>query len=315
LNEPAPDPLISPHLAPLRWAASSSALPWRLRGAAAKLHMSWSCREHRRKRHVAVDHCQWSSASAPTGGPGPIWQYWAQGVEQAPPLVRACLRSVEQHKADRKLLVLDDSSVADHIDLPGHVWDKYRRGLMINQHFSNFIRLSLLQRHGGTWLDATILLRQPVPVEVEQEDFYILRENTPHPRLVETWFIHARKGHPLVETVLHGLSDYWKKHDRLHDYFMFPYHFEASLLLHRQLRRDFLRMPQVDADQPHELQWQLFAPFDEAAHRAIFDGFWLHKLTHKYERPATTEHLLCDAIVAGWPAADACKDVTAAMSR
>ncbi|TPM25606.1 hypothetical protein FJ958_21030 [Mesorhizobium sp. B2-3-5] len=296
------DPLTFPHLAPLRWAASSPELPWPVRKTAAKLCMTLARKKKRCARRVAVDHSHWCSASTPTGGLGPIWQYWAQGADQAPPLVKACLRSVARHKGSRELVVLDDKTVEGHIDLPGHVWDKRRRGLMNSQHFSNFIRLSLLSRHGGTWLDATILLRQPVPPEIEREDFYILRETNRHPRLVETWFIHARKGHPLVETVLHGLADYWKKYDALHDYFMFPYHFEASLLLHRPLRRDFLRMPQVGADRPHELQWRLFEPFEEAIHHALFDGFWLHKLTHHEQRPAVGEHLLWDAIVSGWPA-------------
>ncbi|PTE10567.1 hypothetical protein C9427_10920 [Mesorhizobium helmanticense] len=299
--KPIRDPLTSAYVAPARWAASSPALPWPLRRRAAKLCMSYARKSLWRARHIAVDHSQWCSASTPAGGLGPIWQYWGQGVEQAPPVVKACLRSVQRNKGDRQLVVLDDKTIESHIDLPGHIWDK--RTLMSRQHFSNFIRLSLLHRHGGTWLDATILLRQPVPVEIEREDFYILRETTRHPRLVETWFIHARKGHPLIETVLHGLADYWQKYDGLHEYFMFPYHFEASLLLHRRLRRDFLRMPQIGAAQPHELQWQLFNPFDEAAHRAVFDRFWLHKLTHRNPRPATGDRLLWDAIIEGWPAA------------
>jgi hypothetical protein len=300
-SEPTPirDPLTFPHLAPLRWAASSGALPWPLRKRAAKLCMTFARKKNRRVRRIAVDHSQWCSTSRPTGGLGPIWQHWAQGVDEAPPVIRACLRSVERHKGDRELVVLDDTTVGDHTDLPGHLWDK--RPLMTRQHFSNLIRLSLLHLHGGTWLDATILLRQPVPAEIEREDFYILRETTHHPRLIETWFIHARKRHPLVETVLRGLADYWRKYDRLHEYFMFPYHFEASLLLHRQLRHDFLHMPQVGADRPHELQRLLFKPFDEVAHRAVFDRFWLHKLNHKALRPATGDRLVWDAILDGWP--------------
>jgi hypothetical protein len=299
--KPIRDPLTSPYLAPARWAASSPALPWPVRRRAAKLCMTYARKSLWWARHIAVDHSQWCSASTPAVSLGPIWQFWEQGADEAPPVVKACLRSVQRNKGDRQLVVLDDRTIENHIELPGHVWDK--RARMSRQHFSNFIRLSLLHRHGGTWLDATILLRQPVPPEIEREDFYILRETTRHPRLVETWFMHAHKGHPLVETVLHGLADYWKKYDELHEYFMFPYHFEASLLLHRRLRRDFLRMPQISAEQPHELQWQLFNPFDEAAHRAVFDRFWLHKLTHRNPRPVTGDRLLWDAIIEGWPAA------------
>lgn len=296
------DPLKLAHLAPLRWMASGHAMPWPLRERAAKLHMYLSRRTDWRARMVAVDHSQWCSASQPAGGLGPIWQFWAQGADQAPPIVKACLHSVMQNRGERQVVVLDDETLADHVELPGHIWDKRARGLMTSQHFSNFARLALLLRHGGTWLDATILLRQPVPAEIEREDFYILREtNRRLPRLVETWFIHARKGHPLVETVFNGLADYWLKYDRLHQYFMFPHHMEASLLLHAPLRRDFLRMPQVGADRPHALQRRLFEPFDEDAHRAVFDRFWLHKLTHRETRPDVAEWLVWDAIVNGWP--------------
>ncbi|AZO10103.1 MULTISPECIES: capsular polysaccharide synthesis protein [unclassified Mesorhizobium] len=298
---PFNDPLKRPYLAPLRWAASSQVLPWSLRACAAKTCATLARRRDWRARSAAVDHSKWCSTSTPSSSLGPIWQYWAQGVDDAPPVVKACLHSVQLHKGGRELVILDDRTVGDYIDLPGHVWDKRRRGLMNRQHFSNFIRLSLLARHGGTWLDATILLRQPVPAQIEDEEFYILRETSRAPRLVETWFIHARKGHPLVETVLHNLADYWKTHDRLLQYFMFPHHMEAALLLHRRLRCDFLRMPQVGADRPHGLQRALLEPFDEAVHREIYDGFWLHKLTHKFQRPAIGGRLLWDAIIDGWP--------------
>ncbi|TGT51753.1 hypothetical protein EN813_050510, partial [Mesorhizobium sp. M00.F.Ca.ET.170.01.1.1] len=89
---PFRDPLRLPYLAPLRRTASSRILPWPLRKRAAKLCMTWSRKRLHRVRHIAVDHSRWCSAGAP-GDLGPIWQYWAQGVEAAPPVVKACLRS------------------------------------------------------------------------------------------------------------------------------------------------------------------------------------------------------------------------------
>jgi hypothetical protein len=292
------DPLTRRSLAPARWLASAPHAPWSLRRAAARFHIRASRKELHGVRKIAVDHSRRLSAAEPRDGVGPIWQFWAQGADAAPPMVKACLRSVRRHRGDRDLIVLNDKTLDSHIDLPGHVWDK--RGLMGHPHFSNFIRLALLQAHGGTWIDATILLSQPVPDEVEREPFFIFRETTREARWVETWFMHARQNHPLVETVLMGLADYWKTYDRLHEYFMFPYHFEAALVLHSRLRRDFLDMPQFAANQPHKLQWQLMQPFHQNNHRTLFYKSWLHKLTYKYQRPDVAEHLLCDAIIGGW---------------
>ena len=297
-NKPYRDPLTRPSLAPARWLASSPHLPWQVRRAAARFHIRASRKELYKARWIAVDHSRWCSTAEPQGEAGPIWQFWDRGADLAPPLVKACLRSVQRHSGGRKLIVLDDKTLDSHVDLPGHLWDK--RALMGTQHFSNLVRLSLLHRHGGSWVDATILLSQPIPAEVVREPFYLFRETTREARWVETWFMHARQNHPLVETVFAGLADYWKTHDRLHEYFMFPYHFEAALLLHRRLRRNFLDMPQVSAIQPHELYWQLLQPFDGDRHRTLYHRSWLHKLTHKYQRPDVAQQLLCDAIIGGW---------------
>ena len=260
--------------------------------------MAVASRRHLRARGVALRHAQFRSTSIPSATLGPIWQYWAQGVDKAPPIVKACLRSVERHRGNRELVVLDDSTLERYLDLPGHVWDK--RGTMGVVHFSDFIRLSLLLHHGGTWLDATILLREPMPAEVEKEDFYLLRQ-TGRPRLLEPWFIHAHQGHPLIETVLVDMSDYWAHHDRLAHYFLICYLFEAALLLHGDLRRQFLAMPQVNVKVAHALRISLLEPFEEAWHGTVYARSWLHKLSHKYARPDDAQNLLCDRIIDGWP--------------
>jgi mannosyltransferase OCH1-like enzyme len=250
------------------------------------------------QRVVALDHTKKRSRSKAEKALGPVWQYWEQGVENAPPIVQRCLQSVQKHQGDRERILLDGETMRQYVDLPNHIWNK--RHLMTKQHFSNFVRLSLLKRHGGTWLDATIMLTQPIPKSVEECSFLMLRQ-TGNPRLTETWFIHARRGHPLIETVLQGLSDYWKHYDKLHGYFMFPYHIEAALLLHSPLRRQFLRMPQIGVDRPHALQKRFGEIFDEDVHGKIADAIWLHKLSHKFVRPEASERLLWDAILEGWP--------------
>lgn len=254
--------------------------------------------KHLDQRVIALDHSKEMSSATDTGTMGPIWQYWEQGADSAPPIVQMCLQSVQRNNGGREVIVLDDHTIRQYIELPEHIWRK--RHLMSRAHFSNFVRLGLLKRHGGTWLDATILLTKPMPKRLENRSFLMLRQSG-NPRLTETWFIHARQGHPFIETIFHALSDYWKHYDGLHGYFMFAYHIEALLILHARLRRRFLRMPQIAVHSAHALQKQFDNPFDEVAHRAILERSWLHKLSYKFVRPETDERLLWDAMVDGWP--------------
>jgi mannosyltransferase OCH1-like enzyme len=291
------DPLTFRSLAPFRFLASVPISPWPLRLWAAKRCMVGGSLSRLDQRVIALDHTKKVSRSKAANALGPIWQYWEQGAENAPPIVERCLNSTEKYKGNRERIVVDDRTIRRYIDLPDHIWKK--RHLMTQAHFSNFVRLSLLARYGGTWLDATIMLTQPIPKSVEECSFLMLRQ-TGNPRLTETWFIHARQGHRLVETVLEALSDYWKRYDKLHGYFMFSYHIEAAVLLHSPLRRDFLHMPQIGVGRPHALQRRFGEAFDENVHSQVANAIWLHKLSHKFVRPETDERLLWDAILEGW---------------
>ena len=42
---------------------------------------------------------------------GYIWQYWQQGVENAPPLIQRCLKSTEKYHSDTKIIVLDEETI------------------------------------------------------------------------------------------------------------------------------------------------------------------------------------------------------------
>lgn len=293
------DPLQFRRTTHLRLLASSPLLPWSLRRWAAGRCMEAGSAKKLDHRLVAIDHSR-ACSRGEFGKLGPIWQYWAQGPENAPDIVKLCLQSVERNRGGRDLIVLTDSTLRDHVELPEHVWAK--RHLMTRTHFSNFVRLALLKTHGGTWFDATIMLRSPMPDALQRSSFYMLRADGT-PRITETWFMHARSNHPLIVSWLDALADYWKSYDGLHGYFMFAYHIEASLYLHAPLRRKFLRMPQTSVREAHRLQWQFSQKFNPKRHRETFKASWLHKLSYKFERPDRPEMLLWDAILDGWPTA------------
>ena len=70
--------------------------------------------------------------------PRRIFTLWLQGEEQAPPLVRACLDSIRRH-ADAELVVLDEWSVFDWIDIPEEIVRKWKEGKMKAAHFADEI--------------------------------------------------------------------------------------------------------------------------------------------------------------------------------
>lgn len=59
-----------------------------------------------------------------------IWQYWAQGMENVPPMVRICMDSVDRWAAaDFRIIRLCDDNLTDYIEFPD--WLQNRRFLRL----------------------------------------------------------------------------------------------------------------------------------------------------------------------------------------
>lgn len=88
-----------------------------------------------------------------------IWMYWAQGLDNAPEVVKLCAESWKSLNPDYDFRILDSSTIDSYIDLDQSVpnW----RQLSVQQG-SDLLRLALLERHGGVWVDATLFCLKPL---------------------------------------------------------------------------------------------------------------------------------------------------------
>lgn len=87
-----------------------------------------------------------------------LWMMWFQGEGNAPNVVRLC-KEVAELKVGSRLRFLNLDEAVDLTEIPHALIDQYKRGTLKPQRLSNLIRLSLLETHGGTWVDSTVLIR------------------------------------------------------------------------------------------------------------------------------------------------------------
>ena len=86
-----------------------------------------------------------------------IWFCWLQGYNNAPDIVKACHNSLRQNIPDREIIVIDEKNWRDYIELPNYVVDKWEKKQIPAALFSDLLRLELLIKYGGTWIDSTVL--------------------------------------------------------------------------------------------------------------------------------------------------------------
>lgn len=221
-----------------------------------------------------------------------IWQYWAQGYENVPPIVRECLDSVERFAGDYTLVRLTDDNLSEYLDLPEYVQKK--RAQYSRAHFADLLRLMLLQVYGGVWLDATVMLTAPIPEEYAACDFFIFRRDPNEPdykywRNTYAYYygwapgfrvnilnsiIFSRKGGKTVTDLCSLMLKWWKENDSLPDYFFFQILCDVY-----GLPAD---MPLVSDTLPHYLQQSMNDPtFSLMSADQIKERISMHKLTYK----------------------------------
>ena len=110
-----------------------------------------------------------------------IWACWWQGEQNAPEIVKTCLKSIRRAANGHEVIVLDETNYRDYADLPDWIVDKYNRGVISRTQFSDVLRFSLLAQHGGIWLDSTIFCSAPLPADAfERALFTISRPDCDH---------------------------------------------------------------------------------------------------------------------------------------
>ena len=216
--------------------------------------------------------------------PRRIFTLWLQGEEQAPPLVRACLDSIRRH-ADADLVVLDERSVFDWIDIPEEIVRKWKEGKIKAAHFADICRVDLLYRHGGVWMDATCFMDAPFPEWLWKADFFVYQGGDTLKGAysgIQNCFIRGAKDAYLLKVWREIILAYWKEEDSPLDYFVHQLLFCLALDANPRAAALYAEMPSLIQDPTHVL-WYEYAdrPYDEDCLHAICAEALFQKLNYK----------------------------------
>lgn len=262
------------------------------------LNWPWRSRLERRRvrgrvtREAAMDCLQSYAAAARDipeekpdhAEPRRIFTLWLQGEEQAPPLVRACLDSIRRH-SDAELVVLDERSLFDWIDLPAEIIRKWKDGKMKAAHFTDICRVELLYRHGGVWMDATCYLDAPFPEWLWESDFFVYQSGDTLSGAyggIQNCFIRGAKEAYLLKVWRAAILAYWTSENSALDYFVHQLLFCLALETNPRAAALYAEMPSLVQDPTHVL-WYQYAdlPYEEARMRAICADALFQKLNYK----------------------------------
>ena len=212
-----------------------------------------------------------------------IWTIWQQGEDKAPPLVKACFRSIRKN-CKQELVVLDDTNIFDYITLPDEIVKKYKAGKIKRAHFADICRVELLYEHGGYWLDSTGFATSKIPDWITEQNFfvYLAGKNVGSPySYMQNCFIRSRKGAYLLDAWRAMILDYWIHENHNFDYFMHQLLFKTLVENDERAKKYFAEMPHVDQDPTHALWWKYGdKPFDKKTFDKVTKDAFFQKTTY-----------------------------------
>ena len=215
-----------------------------------------------------------------------VWVCWLQGIDSAPDIVKICVNSLKQNLPSKEVVVLTDDNIGDYVQFPNFIEEKYKTGRITKTHMTDLLRLELLTRYGGTWIDATVLCTQnenTIPNYFFDSDLFFFQCLKPgrdgHSTYISSWYINAKSANKVLEAVKYLCYEYWKKNDEMVDYFLI--HDFFSIVLERYPNEWKKIIPRDNAT-PHELLLRLFDSYDERTWNAIVQQTPFHKLSYKF---------------------------------
>ena len=210
-----------------------------------------------------------------------IWFCWFQGMEKAPEIVRKCYQSIVRHCPDYDIRIVTENNMLQYVDIPACIRRKYAAGQITRTHFSDLLRLALLDKHGGLWIDATVFLTAPLPDYITSSPFFAYHA---HGHLHNnSWLIKASAGDMLVRNLKNLLFAYWQKENRLINYFLYHLFFDLMTEENEILAKHWRCVPVV-YDDCYDLEHNFFTPFTDELWRQISQKTSIHKLSYKYKQ-------------------------------
>ena len=217
-----------------------------------------------------------------------LFIYWAQGFDSAPEIVKICYETWKTHNKETwKIIELDDTNINNYLKLEEYIPDIAKKNMMLC-HKADIIRVLLLDKYGGIWVDATTYCVKPLDSWLNKyaKTGFFAFDKPGNDRLLSNWFLYSEKNNYIIQLWKQRILDYWEKKKCADHYYRHLYIFGELYNENNVFKIIWDATPKISAYTPHLLQAAgLYSVINEEVKKYIEDQQApLYKLTHKFDK-------------------------------
>lgn len=230
-------------------------------------------------------------AHEPITTTSPIWTCWWQGEEAMPDIVKACYNAMHRYADGHPVILITEKNYKEYVTLPDEIIRKQQSGEIDLTHFSDILRMMLLSKYGGIWMDSTLLIpAKPLGTFIHPDkEFWSCHHHTRYYNISQggwvSFFQACGKGNILASFIADMHLSYWSTHKKLIDYLLLDYTFAIARKYIPTVHDMIERIPITEMG---PLGKCLNEEFSEEKWEEFCTRYDFHKVTYKIPLSETT---------------------------
>ncbi len=178
-----------------------------------------------------------------------IWTLWMQGYEHAPELVKCTIDSIRKFAELNgfQFILLEKDTIEKYIEFPKLIKEKMNLGIIDYTKISDILRVSLLAKYGGTWVDATIYMSRDFDSSLLLQNYYTIKTGEMadySPNISQNrwkgFFLSGNSS--LFGFTRDFFFEYYSRYDIAVDYLLIDYIFDLAYKYDEKIRNQMLKL-------------------------------------------------------------------------
>ena len=216
-----------------------------------------------------------------------IWTLWMQGYENAPELVKSTIDSIRKFAElnNFQFILLEENTIEKYIVFPKLIKEKMDLGVIDYTKISDILRVSLLAKYGGTWVDATIYMKEEFDSSLLLQNYYTIKtggiENYSPNISNNRWKGFFLSGNSsLFSFTRDFFFEYYSRYDIAVDYLLIDYIFDMAYKYDEKIKNQMLELEKSNPNL-FWLESHLGDKFDQKVWDNITETTKVFKTTYK----------------------------------
>ena len=218
----------------------------------------------------------------------PIFRYWDQGYSiDMPEVIKKIATSQNKlNHGNFKVIDLSHQNISEFIDVPDYI-EKIRKQYPAS--YSDYVRLSLLEKYGGVWLDSSIYVNNAdaiSKIQIKKDNLLYAYHFSGSYRNISNFFLYVNKpNNYIIKTMKKMFSIYYQTYEYPIDYFFFHKIFRYLTFLDQTFEKNWLESVESLDGLEHSISSKiLFENIFDNIDEGIWNSIDMLKINRKSNR-------------------------------